>query len=194
MAKHPEFEKNNYIYLYYTYKSDDQSLANKVVRYRMQDESLIEQKLIIDGIPGAENHNGGRIKFGPDKLLYIATGDAGNANLAQDKNSLAGKILRLTDEGEIPRDNPFLNAIYSYGHRNPQGIAWDEQGRLWETEHGASATDELNLIESGKNYGWPIIRGNENRYGMIAPIIQSGKKLGLHPESLISRIQSFLLD
>ncbi|MDP2730019.1 MAG: PQQ-dependent sugar dehydrogenase [Dehalococcoidales bacterium] len=173
IAVPPEFAGNHFIYLYYTYQ-ENESLANRVVRFNFENSALVNEKVIIDHIPGASIHNGGRIKFGPDGLLYITTGDASDADLAQDKNSLAGKILRLEDDGTIPPDNPFPGSpVYSFGHRNPQGIAWDDQGRLWATEHGSSATDELNLIEPGKNYGWPIVRGDEQTAGLESPVIHS---------------------
>lgn len=176
IAAHPNFAKNRFIYVYYTYR-EGSKLANKVVRFRKQDKKLVDKKVIISNIPGAANHNGGRIKFGPDGLLYITTGDALIPDLAQDKNSSAGKILRLKDDGAIPANNPFPSSpVYSFGHRNPQGLAWDAQGRLWATEHGASAADELNLIEPGKNYGWPIILGEEKAPGLESPVIQSGKE------------------
>ncbi len=177
MALHPRFSENRWIYLYFTTRAKDK-LINRVVRYSLNNDGLSQKKIIIDNIPGAANHNGGRISFGPEGYLYITTGDAGNASLAQDINSLAGKILRIKDDGSIPSDNPFNNAVYSYGHRNPQGLAWDRKGRLWATEHGRSGflsgLDELNLIEKGKNYGWPIIQGNEKKKGMVTPVAQSG--------------------
>ncbi|MBI2851931.1 MAG: PQQ-dependent sugar dehydrogenase [Chloroflexi bacterium] len=174
IAVHPDFEENQFIYIYYTYQSGG-NLANKVVRLIKQGDAFVEDQIIIEGIPGATIHDGGRIKFGPDGSLYIGAGDAAVPNLAQDKDALAGKILRLSDDGAIPPDNPFHGSpLYSMGHRNPQGLAWDDLGRLWETEHGSSATDELNLIEAGKNYGWPIIRGDETREGLVSPMIHSG--------------------
>ena len=176
MARKRHCIKNHFIYVYYTYQGDE-NLANRVVRFRQEDRTLLDKKLIIDNIPAASNHNGGRIKFGPDGFLYITTGDASVANLAQDRNSLAGKILRLKDDGTIPLNNPFPDSpVYSFGHRNPQGLAWDTQGRLWATEHGSSATDELNLIEPGNNYGWPIIRGDEEAPGLESPVIHSGRE------------------
>ena len=177
MVLHPRFSENRWIYLYLTTKNDS-GLINRVERYRFEKDRLAEKKIIIDNIPGASYHDGGRIAFGPDNYFYITTGDAGNSNLAQDINSLAGKILRLKEDGSIPKDNPFGNAVYSYGHRNSQGLAWDNQGRLWATEHGRSGVlsglDELNLIEKGKNYGWPEIQGDEKKTGMETPIVQSG--------------------
>jgi glucose/arabinose dehydrogenase len=189
MALHPRFSENRWIYLYLTTKTGD-GLKNKIDRYYFQNDRLSDKKIIIDGIPGSSFHDGGRIAFGPastpngalagkpDYYLYITTGDAGSSNLAQDLNSLAGKILRLKDDGSIPSDNPFSSPIWSYGHRNPQGLAWDDKGRLWATEHGRSGVlsglDELNIIQKGKNYGWPVIQGDETREGMESPALQSG--------------------
>lgn len=174
IALHPDFENNKYVYLYYTYSSTEDDTLNRVVRFQLRNSKLTSEQVIVDVIPGAVNHNGGRIKFGQDGYLYITTGDAQNPSFAQDKNSLAGKILRVTDEGKTAAGNPFDNLVYSYGHRNPQGLAWDNQGRLWATEHGPQALDELNLIEKGANYGWPVIQGDEKREGMVSPVIQSG--------------------
>ena len=171
---HPEFEKNNFVYLYYTYAGDQDNTLNRVSRFTFDKKSLKDETTIVNGIPGNRFHNGGRIKFGSDGFLYITTGDSQNPSLAQDTNSLAGKILRTTENGSPVPDNPFANLIFSYGHRNPQGITWDKDGNLWETEHGNTATDELNLIEIGKNYGWPTIRGDQTQEGMKSPIIHSG--------------------
>lgn len=177
LVLHPDFEQNHWLYLYLTYQAPS-GMLNRVERYRFDQNELSERTVILDNIPGANNHDGGRMEFGPDGLLYITTGDAQNANLAQDTNSLAGKILRLNDDGSLPADNPFGNPVYSYGHRNPQGLAWDSQGRLWSTEHGPSGAgsgyDELNLIEMGANYGWPIIQGDQTGEGMVSPRLQSG--------------------
>lgn len=177
IAVHPGFSDNHWLYLYLTSRQGDK-LINRVERYELRDTTLAERTVIIDGIPGAVYHDGGRLAFGPDGLLYVTTGDAGQENLAQNTLSLAGKILRLRDDGTVPADNPFQNAVYSYGHRNVQGLAWDEQGRLWATEHGRSGVlsglDEINLITPGSNYGWPTIQGDETRIGLTAPIIHSG--------------------
>lgn len=177
LVLHPDHARNNYLYLYLTSRSGDR-LINRVERYTYADDRLSGRTVILDHIPGERIHNGGRIDFGPDGKLYITTGDAGVPDLAQDINSLAGKILRLNDDGSIPADNPFGNAVYSWGHRNPQGIAWDDEGRLWSTEHGRSGResgfDELNLIVKGGNYGWPRIEGNETAPDMIAPVAHSG--------------------
>ena len=190
IALHPNFSSNKFVYLYYTYRGSGNNTLNRVVRMTYKDNEakllssgnkLSDEKILIDQIPGASNHNGGRIKFGPDKFLYITTGDAAEPSQAQDKNSLAGKILRVTDEGKATPGNPFNNLVYSYGHRNPQGIAWDSDGQLWETEHGPSGgslgtgNDEVNRIEIGKNYGWPIIQGDQTRDGMVRPIRHSGR-------------------
>lgn len=195
IALHPRFSENRWIYLYLTtrFKND---LINRVVRYALDEDRLSKKTIIIDNIPGAANHNGGRIAFGHDGYLYITTGDAGNADLAQDTNSLAGKILRVKDDGSIPIDNPFNNAVYSYGHRNPQGLTWDNQGSLWATEHGRSGIlsglDELNLIEKGKNYGWPIIQGDEKKEGMVTPVAQSGPDETWAPAGIVFSNNSLL--
>lgn len=173
IAVHPDFGKNRFVYLYYTYENQGKSSLNRVVRYIFKENVLTLDKIIVDKIPGALFHDGGRIKFGPDSLLYITTGDAQNPSLSQDKSSLAGKILRVKDDGATPSDNPFNNLVYSYGHRNPQGLAWNGN-ELYASEHGSSTLDEVNKINKGLNYGWPEIRGDNARQGMEKPIVHSG--------------------
>ncbi|MGG1662462.1 PQQ-dependent sugar dehydrogenase [Brevibacillus sp. NRS-1366] len=172
----PEFAQNHYLYVYHTYK-EGQNVYNRVLRLRENNNQAKIDKVLFDKIPGSAIHNGGRIKIGPDQRLYITTGDARKPELAQDRTSLAGKILRINLDGTIPADNPFpASPVYSLGHRNPQGIAWNPQTRiLYSSEHGQSAHDEINRIEPGANYGWPVIQGDQQRAGMKAPILQSGE-------------------
>ena len=171
VALHPNFAQNKYLYIYYKHTNG----PNRVERYTLASTNkLSQQVLILDNIPSKRNHSGGRLRFGPDGHLYIATGDASNASNSQNRNSLGGKILRVTDEGDPVSGNPFNNEVYSMGHRNPQGLAWDSAGRLWATEHGPSGSqgsgcDELNLIEPGNNYGWPDSRCSSNNGGHTAP-------------------------
>jgi len=156
ITAHPDFVKNHQLYVYFTYKEGDK-LWNKILRITESNNKIVDAKTVLDKIPGAAFDNGGVIKFGPDKKLYIGTGDATDENTSQDIKSLSGKILRLNDDGSIPKDNPYPNSpVYSLGHRNPQGMTWDNQGNLYETEEGPTKNDEINLIQKGKNYGWPI--------------------------------------
>ncbi len=179
IAIHPKFPANNYVYLYYTYSSNGNDTLNKVVRMTYKSNKLSDEKIIVDKIPGASNHNGGRIKFGPDDYLYITTGDAQNPSQAQKTDTLGGKILRVMDDGKPASGNPFNNLIYSYGHRNPQGIAWNSNDQLFETEHGPSGIwpnccqDETNQIEKGGNYGWPDSVGDKVLRGTIGPLLHS---------------------
>jgi len=177
LALDPNFEENHYLYLHFTY-SEFLSTFNKVIRFTEHNNELSDGTVLIDKIPGGPFHDGGRIKFGPDDKLYITTGDAGNANLAQDLNSLAGKILRINRDGSIPDDNPFPNSpVFSYGHRNPQGIDWHPTSKiLVASEHGPSAHDEINFVKAGKNYGWPIIVGDGNQPEYVNPIIHTGQE------------------
>ena len=179
LALHPDFEKNKKIYVYQTNLELD-FFQNKVYSFRVDDNTLIEKQLIIDDIPGAPWHDGGRIKFGPDGKLYITTGDAINPGWSQEVSSLAGKILRINSDGTIPEDNPFDSSpVFSYGHRNPQGIAWSNDGMLVSSEHGPSGEmgsghDEINVIVKGKNYGWPKVVGDSSDNNFVNPIIHSG--------------------
>jgi glucose/arabinose dehydrogenase len=176
LALDPNFEENHYLYLYYTY-NEFPFTYNKVVRYTEHDNILSDEFVLVDKIPGAAIHDGGRLKFGPDEKLYITTGDAANTESAQDLNSLSGKILRINTDGTIPSDNPFSDSpIFSYGHRNPQGMDWDPvTGKMVATEHGPSGHDEINVIEPGKNYGWPKAVGDEHGQEFVSPILQTGE-------------------
>lgn len=174
----PSYLQNHYIYVMYSYLEDNK-VYNKVVRLIENNNEAFIDKVILDKIPGGRIHNGGRLKIGPDKKLYITTGDAGIPNLAQDLTSLAGKILRVELDGSIPKDNPIINSsIYSLGHRNPQGLAWNSNNILYEAEHGQAAHDEINIIKAGINYGWPIVQGNEVSNNILSqkPLIQSGEE------------------
>ena len=146
---------------------------NRVVVMRLDGGALTGQSPILTGIPAGSIHDGGRIAFGPDGKLYVATGEAGNSGLAQDRSSLGGKILRVNPDGSVPSDNPDpTSPVWSFGHRNIQGLAWDAAGRLWATEYGANRVDELNLIQPGGNYGWPMAEGSADTPGLIDPVIQ----------------------
>jgi len=185
---HPNFENNRWLYLYRTI-STTQGRDNEVVRFVYDsDHTLRDETVIITNLRGATYHDGGALSFGPDGLLYIATGDAGQPALAQDRDSLAGKILRVTDNGDIPDQNPFGTAVYSLGHRNPQGLAWDSSGQLWSTEHGRSGLqsgfDELNRIQPGGNYGWPESEGDTVLPGTVGPVVHSGADETWAPASL----------
>jgi glucose/arabinose dehydrogenase len=183
IALHPQFASNHFLYLSYVYKGENQNV--RVVRYREAETGLTDRKVIIENIPAAQFHAGCRLRFGPDNKLYITTGDATRRDLAQRLDSLAGKILRVNDDGTVPADNPFpgqQNArpeIWSYGHRNPQGIDWQPgTNLLFETEHGPSGFDgpgggdEVNIVEKGKNYGWPVIHHTQTHPGMEAPLLE----------------------
>ncbi len=181
LALDPNFKQNGYIYVYYTYVDENGNLWNKVSKLVKSESKGYGEQVLIDKIPAASIHDGGRIKFGPDGKLYVTTGDSANPTLAQDLTSLAGKILRINPDGSTPADNPFPNSlVYSYGHRNPQGLDWDPlTGKLVETEHGPSgekgfAHDEVNVVEPGKNYGWPNVVGKANDPRYVDPIIDTG--------------------
>jgi glucose/arabinose dehydrogenase len=156
------------VYAYFTAADD-----NRVVRMPYQDGALGDAEIIIDGIPRAGNHNGGRITFGPDGMLYVGTGDASESTRSQDRESLGGKILRLNPDGTVPADNPFDGSpVFSYGHRNVQGLAFDDDGNLWASEFGQNTWDELNLIQAGENYGWPVVEGAGNDDRFVDPVAQ----------------------
>ena len=156
IALHPDFSNNHLIYVFFTYNQDG-ILWNKILQITESENKLQDAKIIFDKIPGSVFTNGGFLKFGPDKKLYVGTGTVSDSShLPQDVNSLSGKILRLNDDGTIPEDNPFQNSpVYTLGHRNPQGMTWDNAGQMYLAELGPEKNDEINLIQAGKNYGWP---------------------------------------
>ncbi len=160
-----------WLYAYLTTASD-----NRIVRMSLDhDLSLGAPVEVLTGLAKASNHNGGRIAFGPDGMLYATVGDAGDRESAQDASSLSGKILRMTPTGALPRDNPFPGSlVYSLGHRNPQGLAWDDAGQLYAAEFGQDTWDEVNRIEAGGNYGWPEVEGAAGVPGFIDPVAQWG--------------------
>ncbi|MER6956390.1 PQQ-dependent sugar dehydrogenase [Streptomyces sp. NPDC000618] len=164
VAVDPQWAANHYVYFMHT-----ASEGNRVVRMTYNGTSLTGYTVLLQGIKKNRYHNGGRLAFGPDGYLYVSTGEAQTPDLAQDKNSLNGKILRMTTDGRAAPGNPFGNYVYSYGHRNPQGLAFDRNGRLWEAEFGNSSKDELNLIKPGGNYGWPTCEGTCDVSGMTNP-------------------------
>ncbi len=172
MALSPTFEEDGYLYLYYTYREEG-DFYNRVGRYTFEENILGEEEVIIEGIPGGRIHNGGRIKFGPDQMLYIATGDAGTRELAQDRDSMAGMILRLHPDGNIPEDNPFQGSpVYAYGIRNPQGLSWHPMTKsLYASGHGPTRLDMINRIHPGGNYGWPEITCDEEDTGYEGALV-----------------------
>ena len=184
LCLHPDFEKNKYVYISYNYRIDQKAFL-RVVRYRFHQDTLIGPAVIIDGINASPNHTGCRLKFGPDAKLYITTGDADRPILAQDLKSLNGKILRVNDDGSIPGDNPFIKndtarkEIWTYGHRNTQGMDFETStGDLYNSEHGPSGGDEINLVKKGMNYGWPVIHHQEIKENMIAPLVEFTPSIG----------------
>lgn len=180
----PDFESSKKAYAYYTYE-DSTGQFNRIVTLRLIDDIWREEDVLVDKIPSGRVHHGGRLKIGPDKKLYATTGDAYESSIAQDLKSLGGKILRINLDGSIPEDNPFPNSyVYSYGHRNPQGLAWAEDGSLYASEHGNSQNDEINFIVAGKNYGWPVIEGPQKRSGMETPIFTAGNKTTWAPSGM----------
>ena len=185
ISLHPNFAANSYLYIAYAYAKGGQK-RDRVVRFKYAGGKFTEPRTIIEDIPAASAHAGMRCRFGPDGKLYVTTGDSTDWNLAQDLRSLAGKTLRLNEDGTIPPDNPFVKQpgargeIWTYGNRNAQGIAWQPgSGLAFETEHGPSGFegkggggDEVNILESGKNYGWPEIHHTQTRDSMVSPLLE----------------------
>jgi glucose/arabinose dehydrogenase len=184
IALHPQFASNHLLYLSYAYNGGSGQRV-RVARYRETPSGLTDRKIIIEDIPATYLHAGCRLRFGPDGKLYVTTGDATQRELAQQLNSLAGKTLRLNDDGTVPSDNPFVGRsdarpeIWTYGNRNSQGIDFQPgTNLLWETEHGPSGFDgpgggdEVNILERGKNYGWPVIHHRATHPGMESPILE----------------------
>lgn len=177
MTLHPEYEENRLIYLCLTYRLGGEYFL-RILRFRDEGDRLTDETTIIEGIRAASNHAGSQLAFGPDGKLYITTGDALERDLAQETDSLAGKILRINADGSIPEDNPFPGSpVWSYGHRNPQGLNWHpESGEMYASEHGPSVFDgpaggdEINRIVRGGNYGWPLVSHERTAEGTIAPI------------------------
>lgn len=178
LTLHPDYQNNKWIYVSLAYPRGN-DLFVKVVRLIDAGDSARVEKVIVDSVPAARFHAGSALRFGPDGKLYITTGDGLDRNQAQNLNSLAGKILRVNDDGTIPVDNPFPNSrIWSYGHRNPQGIDWHPLSlQLYSSEHGPTGFDgpgggdEVNRIQSGGNYGWPVVSHERTKEGMISPLV-----------------------
>ena len=159
IAFHPDFASQPYVYVTHSYRSG-RDIRNRLVRMRFDGATLGEPQVLLDNIPGAGNHNGSRLAIGPDRFLYMTTGDAGRGARAQDLSSVAGKVLRLTLDGRPAPGNPFGTLVYSYGHRNAQGIVFHPETRvLYVAEHGPRDNDEVNRVEIGGNYGWPAVHG-----------------------------------
>jgi len=176
IALDPYFAKNHYIYVMHTY-AEENKIYNRVVRLTEKNNKAIIDRVIYDKIPGSRFHNGGRLKIGPDRKLYITTGDAQDPAQAQLISSSAGKILRIELDGKTPLNNPFVNSsVYSLGLRNPQGLTWSTNNILYSTDHGQTAHDEINIIRPGANYGWPLVQGNEDSNEILIqkPLIHSG--------------------
>lgn len=179
LALAPEFEKTGHVFLAWNKQPGERRFELRMERYRLDGNKLVEPEMIIEGIAANQNHTGCRLEFGPDGMLYMTTGDADRAEGSQKLDQLHGKILRFHADGSIPKDNPFVGRegarpeIWSYGHRNPQGLAFQPgTGRLYESEHGPLHGDEVNLIEAGANYGWPVITYRKEAEGMRAPLIE----------------------
>ncbi|MFC1434405.1 sorbosone dehydrogenase family protein [Streptacidiphilus sp. N1-3] len=176
IALSPRYATDRLVYAYYSTGSDNRIARMTYDPGKAAGHQLGTPQAVLSGIPLGVHHNGGRIAFGPDGMLYAGTGETGNTALSQDLGSLGGKILRMTPDGKPPpAGNPFAGSVvYSYGHRNVQGLAWDPQGRLWASEFGDREADELNLILPGRNYGWPATQGRTSNPKYTSPVAQFG--------------------
>ncbi|MGP3948261.1 PQQ-dependent sugar dehydrogenase [Streptomyces sp. 7N604] len=173
IAVAPTYGEDHLVYAYFTTDSDNRIARLLYDEKRPAASQLGAPDTVLKGIPKGTIHNGGRIAFGPDRMLYAGTGESGDQGLSQDKTSLGGKILRMTHDGEPVHGNPDPDSVvYSYGHRNVQGLAWDAEKRLWAAEFGQNTWDELNLVEPGKNYGWPLAEGKGGKSGYVDPVEQ----------------------
>ncbi len=167
LALSPRFSRDRLLYAYFTSARD-----NRIVRMRYGTNGRLSgARVVLAGIPRGDHHNGGRLVCGPDRMLYVSTGDAGVGRRAQDRGSLGGKVLRMTPEGRPASGNPFKGSVvWSYGHRNVEGLAFDSRRRLWASELGEDAYDELNLIRKGRNYGWPEMEGRGGGSRFVDPV------------------------
>lgn len=164
VAVSPDFAQDRTLFFYVSTESD-----NRIGKATLEGGRLGELDWILTGIPNGQIHDGGRLAFGPDGYLYASTGETGSPDLAQDKGTTAGKILRITTDGDPAPGNPFDSPIWTFGHRNVQGLAFDDEDRLWASEFGQSTYDELNLIQKGRNYGWPMVEGRGEGEGLTNP-------------------------
>lgn len=179
IALAPDYATSKLVYLACAYDAP-QGPVVRILRFRDAGDALTDRAVVLDGIPAARNHAGCRLRFGPDGMLYVTTGDASDRKIAQDLKSLGGKTLRVRPDGSVPPDNPFPGSpVYSYGHRNSQGLDWSPAtGLQYQTEHGPSGFDgpgggdEVNLVQAGKNYGWPAVHHRESAAGMVSPLLE----------------------
>lgn len=172
----PDFAQSSEAYAYYTYDQEGEPV-NRIVTLELNGDHWRETETVLDGIPSGNVHHGGRLEIGPDDALYATIGDASDPEVAQDPDSFNGKIVRMDEAGEM--------SIFSLGHRNPQGISWSEAGTMYASEHGQSANDEINVIEEGRNYGWPDIEGTEEAEGLTAPLTTSGADETWAPSGMV---------
>lgn len=204
MCIHPNFLSNGFIYLANNYLNNNK-MRLRITRYQFKNDSLINPFTILENIPANQNHTGCRLVFGPDKKLYITSGDADQPALAQDLKAYNGKILRVNDDGSIPADNPFVTndtarkEIWTYGHRNPQGLVFEPgTGTLFDSEHGPTGGDEINIIKKGQNYGWPVIHHRDTKSGMQSPLAEYTLSIGpseamFYSATAFPQLQGYLL-